>query len=207
MSKEGIIYCHNLNNQLFEIKGKQFNLFYELLEEERSSDVSLTVANDGNLIVGAKKIIVLDKNGKKLAQYNFSNSYIGSSFKINNKIIFHKISRDSLLIYENGIISKNKLTFLSGTIQEQSVLKFFKINELNYALDLKTKELFNYNPSKNELNLLQKNTLFGRSQSQRLYESKDGLWVTGTLPGVALVRDKITNENYPIYYGDYFISY
>ncbi len=206
MSKEGIIYCHNLNNQLFEIKGKQFNLFYELLEEERSSDVSLTVANDGNLIVGAKKIIVLDKNGKKLAQYNFSNSYIGSSFKINNKIIFHKISRDSLLIYENGIISKNKLTFLSGTIQEQSVLKFFKINELNYALDLKTKELFNYNPSKNELNLLQKNTLFGRSQSQRLYESKDGLWVTGTLPGVALVRDKITNENYPIYYGDYFIS-
>jgi ligand-binding sensor domain-containing protein len=130
MSKEGIIYCHNLNNQLFEIKGKQFNLFYELLEEERSSDVSLTVANDGNLIVGAKKIIVLDKNGKKLAQYNFSNSYIGSSFKINNKIIFHKISRDSLLIYENGIISKNKLTFLSGTIQEQSVLKFFKINEL-----------------------------------------------------------------------------
>jgi ligand-binding sensor domain-containing protein len=55
MSKEGVIYCHNLNNQLFEIKGKQFNLFYELTDDETSPDVSLSVANDGNLIVGAKK--------------------------------------------------------------------------------------------------------------------------------------------------------
>jgi ligand-binding sensor domain-containing protein len=206
MSKEGVIYCHNLNNQLFEIKGKQFNLFYELTDDERSSDVSLSVANDGNLIVGAKKIIVLNKNGKKILQYDVSNHYLGSAFKIDSKIIFHKMSCDSILIYENGTILKKKLTFSSGTIQYQSVFKFFRINELNYALDLKTKELFNYNPSKNELNELPKNTLFGRSQSERLYESKDGLWVTGTLPGIALVRDKITNEKYPIYYEDYFIS-
>jgi len=206
MSKEGIIYCHNLNNQLFEIKGKQLRLFYELPEDERSSDLSLSVANNGNLIVGAKKIIVLNKNGKKILQHDVSNTYLGSAFKINNKIIFHKMNCDSIFIYENETVLKKKLTFLSGTIQKQSVLKFFRINELNYALDLKTKELFNYNPSKDELNVLPKNTLFERSQSERVYESKDGLWVTGTLPGVALIRDKITNEKYPIYYGDYFIS-
>ena len=73
MSKEGVIYCHNLNNQLFEIKGKQLRLFYELPEAERSSDLSLSVANDGNLIVGAKKIIVLNKNGKKVRLFGDQN--------------------------------------------------------------------------------------------------------------------------------------
>lgn len=206
MSKEGVIYCHNLNNQLFEIKGKQFNLFYELLDDERSPDISLSVADDGNLIVGSKKIIALNKTGKKILQHTISNIYLGSAFKINSKIIFHKMACDSIYIYENGTITKQKLTLLSGALQKQSVLKFFKLNEIIYALDLKTKELFNYNPSKNELNILPKNTVFGRSQSERLYESKDGLWIAGTLPGVALIRDKVTTENYPIYYENYFIS-
>ena len=105
MSKEGTIYCHNLNNQLFEIKGKQLRLFYELLDDERSSDLSLTIASDGNLIVGAKKIIVLNKQGTKLNRYDISRNYLGPPFtNQEGEIQFHLHSSDSIIIYSFGIV-------------------------------------------------------------------------------------------------------
>jgi len=116
------------------------------------------------------------------------------------------MGNDSVIIYENGIISKNKLTFISGPTQKESVLKFFKTNNIYYALDLKTKKVYNFNPLTYELILLPNNELFERSQSQRVYETEDGLWFAGTLPGISFVTKSIKSTIYPIYYNDYFIS-
>jgi sensor histidine kinase YesM len=203
MNREGTIYCHNLNNQIFQIKNKSCSLFYELKADESSSDISLTVADDDNLVIGAKHIVVLNKNGKKVLQYPASLYYLSSAFLTkNNGIQFHLSGIDSVLVYEKGVFKKNKLHFLSGSLNTESVLKFFS----NYALDLRTKELYSFNASTFELNQLPKNVIFERSQSERIYETEGIIWVTGTLPGTALIDKKITTENYPIYYGDYFIS-
>ena len=203
INHDGTIYCHNLNNQIFQIKDKICSLFYELKSDESSSDISLTVAGDNNLVIGAKQIVVLNKNGKKVLKYPASKYYLGSAFLTKNHgIQFHLSGVDSILVYEKGIFKKNKLQFLSGGLKHESVLKFFS----NYALDLRTKELYSFNTSTFELNLLPKNVIFERSQSERIYETEGVIWVTGTLPGTALIDKKITTENFPIYYGDYFIS-
>ncbi len=203
INRDGTIYCHNLNNQIFQIKDKSCSLFYELKPDESSSDISLTIADDDNLIIGAKHILVLNKNGKKVLQYLASNYYLGSAHTTNNHgIQFHLSGIDSLLIYEKGVFRKNKLRFLSGGLKPESVFKFFS----DYALDLRTKELYSFNTSNFELKLLPKNVLFERCQSERIYETAGIIWVTGTLPGIALIDKKITTENYPIFYEDYFIS-
>lgn len=207
INQEGVIYCHNLNNQIFQIRGKECRLFYELTNDERSSDVSLAIANDGNIIIGAKKTIALDKNGKKHSQYNGAKHYIGQAFIAkNNSVQFHLDGSDSILIYSKGHFFKHKLKFLSGKLQDNSVLKFYSIKQLSYALDLKTKEQYSYNSSTFELKLLPKNTLFERSESVRIYETGNELWITGTLPGVVLINKKTTAAKYPIHYENYFIS-
>ena len=205
INNDGTIYCHNLNNQIFKIKDKSCSLFYELQSDESSSDISLTVADDDNLVIGAKQIVVLNKNGKKVLRYPVSRHYLGQAFgNKSTHILFHL--SDSILVYEKGVFRKNKLTILSGSLQTESVLKFFSINTSNYALDLRTKELYSFNSTTFELKQLQKNTVFERSESIRIYETELGAWIAGTLPGVAFLDKKITTENYPIYYGDYFIS-
>lgn len=209
INNEGTIYCHNLNNQIFQLKNSELTLFYELKSDESSSDICLSVVDDGNLIIGAKKIIVLDKHGDKIKLFNTNNHYLGSAF-ITKKdgIQFHLggNGRDTIVIYKAGNLSKIKLTFLSGSLENESVLKFFSINSSSYALDLRTKELYAYNPSTFELSLLPKNNLFQQSSSIRVYETEYGAWIAGTLPGVSLIGKKITSQDYSIYFDDYFIS-
>jgi hypothetical protein len=205
MSKEGVIYCHNLNNQLFEIKGKQFRLFYELLDEERSSDLSISVANDGNIIVGAKKIIVLDKQGTKLKHYAISKRYLGPAFtNQKGEVLFHLHSSDSIVIYSSGDFFKHRLQI--PTIPQNSVLKFYKIGDSHYALDLKTKEQYLYNPIYFELKKLPENQSFARTESVRIYETQNEIWVAGTLPGIAIINNHKVSEVQNIYYPNYFIS-
>ena len=158
INHDGTIYCHNLNNQIFQIKDNACSLFYELQADERSSDISLSVADDNNLIIGAKQIVILNKNGKKISQYPVSKHYLGQAFNNKRKHILFHLS-DSVLVYEKGVFRKNKLIVLSGSLQAESVLKFFSVHSSNYALDLRTKELYSFNPTTFELNLLPKNTL------------------------------------------------
>jgi hypothetical protein len=207
INKEGTIYCHNLNNQIFQLKNNKLSLFYELELDESSSDITLSIGDDGNLVIGAKKILVLDKNGKKIKLLNTANHYLGSAF-ITQKdgIQFHLGGSDTIVIYKAGHFSKIKLTILSGNLEDQSVFKFFSINFSSYALDLRTKELYSYNPSKFELSLLPKNNLFQRSGSIRIYETAFEAWIAGTLSGITLTDKKILSKDYPTYYDNYFIS-
>lgn len=205
MNKEGVIYCHNLNNQLFEIKGKQLHLFYELKTDEQTPDINISIANDENIVIGAKNIVILNKQGKRINQYHVTKHYLGPAFKNqNSEIQFHLDNTDSIVTYSSGIFNIHKINIL--TSNQKSVLKFYKLGDECYAINLKTKEQYSYNQLHHQLSLTNQNPLFSRSDWIRIYETPNELWVAGSLPGVNLIRDKVTTENYPIYYGDYFIS-
>jgi len=115
--------------KFFKSKTIVCSLFYELQADERSSDISLSIADDGNLIVGAKQILVLNKQAKKLTQYLVSNHYFGQAFITPNKSVqFHLSNTDSVVVYEKGVFKRNKLRFNSCSLQKESVLKFFSIH-------------------------------------------------------------------------------
>jgi ligand-binding sensor domain-containing protein len=201
MDKQGRIYCHNLNRQIFQIQDKKCSLFYELAEEETSSDVSLAIANDGNVLIGAKKIIVVSPEGKVLKRSAFINHYLGPPSSVNEKmVLYHLNNSDSAVCYANGSFFFQKLD------RKGQVFKFIRSNGKYFAIDLMTKESYAFEPARFHIAPLPHNELFDRTESFRVYETSKGLWLAGTLPGAFHLKDRLTNAAAQIVYENYFIS-
>ncbi len=207
INNEGIIYCHNLNNQIFQIKENQCLLFYELKKDEISADVSLAIADDDNLVVGAKKIIVLNKSGARVKEHNLNNRYLGPAYKTKNSgVLFHISNAGFLVTYSKGVFSERKIGYSINEWKNRGVLKFFSIGNFMYAADLKNKTIFKYDPLNITLTALPQNPIFKRTGSVRIYETENELWIAGSLPGVTCIKDKGALSDTIIYYNDYFIS-
>jgi len=207
INADGDIFCHNLNNQIFKIEGKECRLFYELQSDEGTADMSLSVGDDDNLLIGAKKIIVLNKEGVVRSKFDTEGRYLGQPFCTPEKnILFHINGNHSVLVYSKGKFTKHTLIFDSEKIPPSSVLKFFKIKTSIYGIDLKTKALYRFNYKTFKIKILPKNSAFGRSESVRIYETGNEIWVAGTLPGTILLNEKNIETNNEIYYKDYFVS-
>ncbi len=207
INNDGVIYCHNLNNQVFQINENRCTLFYELKKDEISADVSLAIADDDNLVVGAKKIIIINKSGVRVKEHHLNNRYLGPAYKTKNSgILFHISNAGFLVTYSKGVFSERKITYSINEWNNRGVLKFFSIGNSMYAADLKNKTTFKYDPLKITLTALPQNPIFKRTGSVRIYETGNELWIAGSLPGVTLIKDTVLLSDTTIYYKDYFIS-
>ncbi len=207
INKDGIIFCHNLNNQVFKITNNECSLFYELNEEDTHPDVALSITKNNNLIIKGRNIIVLNSEGKEISRYKNSKHYIGPPLTIqNNNIIYHLSGCDSILVNDGITFKKEKLDITPGTFKVKGVFKFFQINDQYFALDHLTKSLYSFNVYNLKLNPLKDNPVFKRSESVRLYETVKDLWIAGTLPGtIELNENNLETEN-SVYYKNYYIS-
>jgi hypothetical protein len=203
IDSEGAVYCHNLNNQIFKIKNAECEVFYELNSDERSSDISLMITNKNELVIGARKIIILDSKASVVKRYNFINHYLGPSFMAPNKSIhFHLGGCDTVLVYHNDNFIKHKMRVSSNALSKNSVLKIFEIDSKIYSVDLETGSLYKYNVSTFELEPLLNNNFFEVEGSKRIYETGKEVWLAGTLPGVKYFNG-VENK---LFYEDHFIS-
>lgn len=207
INSKGTIYCHNLNNQVFQIKNKTYSLFYELKADEVHPDLSLIVNDQDHLVVGSKKIIELSETGTIINRVDISRKYLGPPYKNGNKSIYYYLGGgDSVLVISNGKNSIQKTYCKSNPLVPNSVLKFFSYHSLSYAINLKTKELYSFNTKTFELRSLGADPAFSSMQYIRLYLTDDKLWIAGTLPGVIMLEDTITSNKLKLFYENYFIS-
>ncbi len=207
INEEGTIYCHNLNNQVFQIKDDKCSLFYELESKDGSSDISLAIV-DEQLIIAAKNVIALNKNGKVINRFtNKLNYYLGPPFLTKSKELHYYLAGgDSILLYSKGKFSTHKLNYPKEKLPSDCVFKFYGLNNFVYALDLKSKSLFNYNPDNFTIQDKTNNEQFKRSESVRIYETTNEIWIAGTLPGIFKWTNNEAQNNSSINYPDYFIS-
>ncbi|MCC6372659.1 MAG: hypothetical protein IT236_16770, partial [Bacteroidia bacterium] len=184
INRQGVIYCHNLNNQIFKIENNTCEVFYELKSDEESADISLVIAKDDNLLVRTKKIIALNKQGQVLAKISSYNHYISEGLATDNSGIQFQIDqRDTLIIYDAGKFYKRNLKIKEGGSNQLNLFKFFKINNVTYAVDIKSKKQYRYQADTYELVSIKNNPAFERSESIRIYETGNEIWIAGTLPG------------------------
>lgn len=203
----GIIYCNNLNSQVFEIKNKSVSLLYELEADEISSDISLATTSDNQLLIGAKKVIQINEAGTVTKRINIYNHYLGPPYTdSDNNIYYHLGGSDSVLIVSGTRNFIKKLFLPSKTIEKNSVLKFFSFNSTTYAIHLKTKSLFIFNLKTLELTPISKSSAFEPDQWIRMYFTDNKIWLAGTLPGVQLLENDISQNKTSTLYKDYFIS-
>lgn len=204
---KGVIYCHNLNKQVFKIENNECTLLYEIRDNEVYSDVSLSIGDDGNLLIGAKKLIAINSNGEVQKRFEIKNHFLGQPFTTKDqKIQFHLNRCDSILEYSKGVLSTKKLTIVNKGVNELDVFKFFTISNNSYAIELKSKKVYNYQPTELSLTSIATISPFEQSGSIRIYETKGNIWVAGTLPGVNLLSNITNSSSTKVFYADYFIS-
>ncbi len=207
IDNNGVIYCHNLNNQIFVIKNKTCELFYELKPDESSPDISLDFTSNNQLIIGARKIIIVSENGIVTNRISIQHRYLGPPFRSAEGVLYYHLGdTDTILIIKGNHHSRKVLKYPSKQFRENGVIKFFNLNKKVYAINLSTKTLFLFDLESYLLQPLTTNPIFSRSKSIRLYNTKNYLWSTGTLSGVALIDDSPEKGNYNLLYDDYFIS-
>lgn len=207
MDDEGIIYCNNLNHQVFQIKNKICKLFYELKEDEISSDISLSIVNTNQILIGAKKVIQLSAEGKIVNRINVSGHYLGQAFTYNKKAIYYHLgSGDSILQIDKNGVSKHQLKLPAGQFLKQGVLKFFQLKGKVYAFNLKSKEIYSFKPENDSLAISKANPLFNGIENVRFYSAGNEIWAAGTLPGVVMFKDSLPVKIPQPFYNNYFIS-
>lgn len=205
MNENGTIFCHNLNNQIFKIENKKCKLFYELKQDEISSDVSLATCNTV-LLIGAKKLIRILETGQVIERMSFDRGYFGYPFQHSSKTIFYHIpNADSIICVSDAGTKVEKLNVIGQPIKGQQILQFFKLGNQNFAISQQSKSIYSFNIATKELKQIQNNLAFEKSLSLRLYNTNNDLWIAGSLPGV-IKLNKISQKQFKPFYEKYFIS-
>ncbi|PBQ32779.1 hypothetical protein CNR22_13680 [Sphingobacteriaceae bacterium] len=206
INKTGTIFCHNLNHQLIKIENNQCSVFYELTEAERSSDMSLAISEENNLVVVARIPILFDAKGKLIKAFN--NHPGAFSFPFHTRrgaIIYHASGKDSLLeIYQNKIVFKP----LKYTAQPQiNPLIFLKINNTTYAISNKDKRIYSFNEDSYECTPLKEQSILNLQGFLRFYNLNNDVWIAGTAAGVRRLEGENAEDLSEQMYSGYFISY
>lgn len=202
---DGIIFCYNLNSQIIKIENSSCSIFYELKDSERSSDVYLSIAANNSLLVLSKTAVLFDSQGERIDIELAPPNYYSFPFLTDDgTTISHISGGDSLLVLE-----KNKIRFASLLIESEEikgVLKFFKIDNLTYAISTATKEIYSFNEKSFQLKKIVDGPVLNSKEFLRFYNVNNQLWIAGTRAGVSCFN-QLNNPQIPeMMYSNYLIS-
>lgn len=204
---KGSIYCHNLNKQVFRIRGRSCSLFYELADSASSADISLAVADNGNLVIGARVIVVTDSSGNTVDIFPDIGHYLGPAFTTpTGALQFHESNTTRLIQYSRGVFSETQIVVENRDTSSIGVLRFFMLGGQQYAIDLKSGKQYKYQPLVFLLEEIRSDGLFQQNPSMRVYETGDEIWFANTLRGVELVTELPAKSPPRRIFEDYFIS-
>jgi hypothetical protein len=204
--QQGNIYCYNLKNQLFQIRDKKINLFYEIPKAEQHRYLYLELVKD-SVHLFAESLFEFDDQGK------------GNKIPVDfgpgkMRIAYHVLSDGSSVgLSQKQLLYLNSGRETQGPIEtdKDSVVVFsswINIGEETYAIDRKRMGVYRFNKASTKFEFkkyLNCPTLL--NSAIRTYKVKNQIWVVGHQNG-AFVFDENWN---PLYSGksvfqNYFIS-
>lgn len=204
MNKEGTIYCHNLNNQVFQIRNKAFRLFHEINSDESSSDMSLGIGDDENLLIGTNRIIVLDRQGKVTQRSARIRGYLGQPFSTSENKTFYPVQgSDTVLVYAHQKLSKIKLNIVGSKLPLS--LRFFRLANQDYAIDLISSQAYTFDSKRSLIQTTDKLPL-KVNRSSRFYSTGNVVWAADLLPGTHLLESEGTLIKVSPMYSNYYVS-
>lgn len=186
INKNGVIFCYNLNNQIIKIENDSCTVFYELKENERSSDICLAITQDNSLLVLTRTALLFDQKGVQINVPPLPHYYYGFPFLTSKgNVISHISEKDSLLVLENN---KFKIVPLgNNTEQIHGVLKFFSIDEHIYCVSTADKKVYSFSEKDYNIQPLSDGMFMQSQEFLRFYNENNQLWIAGTVSGVRLL--------------------
>lgn len=187
LHENGDIFCFNLNRQVFRIRNKKCEVFFEI--PEPGNDITLLISPQHEIVISTSaQIFVLDTTGQQVAKYvSEPDRFLGPGFQITpNEIIFSSGRTDYCVIYQNQKFTETKINFPTNNPSQLAVFRFFKHHHETFVLVLSTKDLYTYKHSEKKFNYKFNFKIDPKFEHVRLKNSGEYLWLSNLLNGVHL---------------------
>jgi len=209
ITSNGVIYCSNLNHQIFKIEGGKCSLFYTL--PDFGSDISLTVNHDDELIICSSfNMYVFDANSKLKQRTHFNRGHLlGPPFLTKDNVLITHANANSVIIYHKGKISFEKIRLdPTSTIAPDEQLQFMQGKNEILAVSSKSQKMFRYSPQNKHLKFLSSLRPVESTGGLRFYSIDDQVWMTSNISGVSRLlstspKFQVSFDLFP----DYVLSY
>ena len=202
-SPDGTIYCHNLNHQVFAIKGSKCSLFFEV--PDKGVDLSLLATNENQLIVcSSRDAYVVQQTRSESLNLDKSRYIMPPILLQDNRVLFHYSGSGRIIEWKNNKSSLKLLHLEDSRYNfEEMILKFIPYKNRTYAIDTKKGMLFLLNEK--ELTLTYQTTF--DPNTTRIYSTRNSLWIANNISGVSVIKNELKNSLCPLEsYSNYFIS-
>lgn len=208
INTQGVIYCHNLNQQVFAIKDQKCKLIYTL--PESGEDVNLYCVASGELIINTSKNLYLLNSQHKLidqTHYKASNGYIsGPAFHEPSPPIFHRTGTKIFFKCIGGKFVKT--SFLNGKNDKpfEANLNYFQYKKQTYFINIETGIISSYT-DQNGFEPKGKFVWSKESEHCRMYALHNQIWIASSISGL-YIKETFSSlfQLSEKLYADYFIS-
>lgn len=208
--KQGTIYCHNLNHQIFRIENGKCELFFEIPEIGKGSDIYLKTTFRNELIIVSKKVYVLNSEGKRVASTEkIKHNYLGLPYIMNDgSVLFAQSNLNKMTVLKQGKFVEKELKSESIVSDDNSIFEFYEIENQSYAISITNKLFFKFNETDFSLQKIESPIVQNEHEHIRYYGVDDYLWVASNISGVSVFDKKLSNLSFSYkMYEDYFISH
>ncbi|MCK6639108.1 MAG: histidine kinase [Bacteroidia bacterium] len=204
-ARNGEIFCYNLNAQIFRIADNKCNLYYELLPDERSTDVHLTCNSDSDLVVLCRTPFLFDRNKKKHSASPSMRGYHGIPFTTSDgRIICSRNGSDSVLVIQGTTFTTQALHSSEST--NLGVYKFLKFSTGTVAVNLASKVFYDLDEKSLTLSKRIQQPFESNGEYFSYYVCNDMLWIARIMRGIYISDDLFANPTPVPVFNDWFIS-
>ena len=206
INKNGVIFFHNLNNQIFKIVENRCQLVYTLPDRFSTNIINLACNDSGQLIITCKGIIILSESGKEIA-IKESPYVFNSSYKLHNQQwIFPAANLNKLVIYDRGKFLETKFKSKKNDRGiHLGVLDIIDFNDKVYAVDVLLKKIYALDLLEWTLDEIPVGNFLNSSTNERIYQTGSQLWSASSISGINCITQAI-QSSYAVLFKDYFIS-
>lgn len=208
--KQGTIYCHNLNHQIFRIVNGKCELFFEIPEIGKGADLYLKTTSQNELIIVSKEVYVLNAKGKSIASTEkIKHNYLGLPYIMNSGLVlFTQSSLSKMTVLEQGEFVEKELSSESKFSTDGSIFQFYKIKDQSYVINITNKQFFKFNETDFSLQKMESPIIQNEHEYVRYYVVDDYLWVASNISGISIFDQNLSNTSFSYkMYEDYFISH
>ncbi len=195
INSKGVIYCHNLNQQVFQLKNGIMSLVFEL--PDKGADLNIVVNQDDQLLISSSEnqyllnsdnVLVYRGVNKTYTRFFYGTPFVSSE----NVTMMHRIGTNRLFILKNGKTRIERLNWAGE--REDTVdlnLSFFELDHQIYAVSTVAKKIYRFDLTNFTLSYERKVEWENPNEAMRFSEVGDKLWASSNAFGLRVLDPKM----------------
>ena len=210
INSKGVIYCHNLNQQVFRIENNSCQLIFTI--PDLGSDVGLSITSNDNLFISSSRnIYVLNAiNHLVFSSHYGTSKYFCSPIRLTNgSILMHESATNRVWIYKNGVLDSVQFADTEQNLDNRlDAMQFQRIGKNYYAINGTDKKVYQLDENTFSLKYITDLEWNPLNEKIRFYGVDNDLWIASNISGVIKLSGNVqSSSNKKRLFNDFFISH